>query len=141
MLVPESKKLNTLLDEFRVNRNHMAIVLDEYGSISGLVTIEDVLEEIVGEIEDEHDALQSEPIEKISENEYLVSALISIDDFNKEFESDFNNKDFETLGGIVMQQFARFPKTNDAIYIDNLRFIISSTEKRRIKKIKVIKSK
>ena len=141
VLVPESKKLNTLLDEFRVNRNHMAIVLDEYGSISGLVTIEDVLEEIVGEIEDEHDALQSEPIEKISENEYLVSALISIDDFNKEFESDFNNKDFETLGGIVMQQFARFPKTNDAIYIDNLRFIISSTEKRRIKKIKVIKSK
>ena len=141
VLVPESKKLNTLLDEFRVNRNHMAIVLDEYGSISGLVTIEDVLEEIVGEIEDEHDALQIEPIEKISENEYLVSALISIDDFNKEFESDFSNKDFETLGGIVMQQFARFPKTNDAISIDNLRFIIASTEKRRLKKIRVIKSK
>jgi len=140
VLVPESKKLNTLLDEFRANKNHMAIVLDEYGSISGLVTIEDVLEEIVGEIEDEHDVLQSEPIKKISENEYMVSALIPIDEFNEEFESNFSNKDFDTLGGIVMHHFARFPKTNDAISIDNLRFIIASTERRRLKTIKVIKS-
>ena len=141
VLVPESKKLNTLLDEFRVTKNHMAIVLDEYGGISGLVTIEDVLEEIVGEIEDEHDALPDEPIKKIRDNEYMVSALISIDEFNEEFKSDFSNNDFDTLGGIVMQHFARFPKTNDAISIDNLRFIIASTEKRRLKKIKVIKTK
>tara|TARA_B100001013_G_scaffold164516_1_gene98475 strand:- start:738 stop:1607 length:870 start_codon:yes stop_codon:yes gene_type:complete len=140
VLVPESKKLNTLLDEFKANKNHMAIVLDEYGSISGLVTIEDVLEEIVGEIEDEHDFLQSEPIKKISENEYMVSALIPIDEFNEEFESNFSNKDFDTLGGIVMHHFARFPKTNDAISIDNLRFIIASTERRRLKTIKVIKT-
>ena len=141
VLVPESKKLNTLLDEFRVTKNHMAIVLDEYGGISGLVTIEDVLEEIVGEIEDEHDALPDEPIKKIRDNEYMVSALISIDEFNEEFKSDFSNNDFDTLGGIVMHHFARFPKTNDAISIDNLRFIIASTEKRRLKKIKVIKTK
>ena len=141
VFVPESKKLNTLLDDFRVNKNHMAIVLDEYGSISGLVTIEDVLEEIVGEIEDEHDVLQSEPIEKIAENEYIVSALIPIDDFNEEFESDLSHKDFDTLGGIVMHHFARFPKTNDAISIGKLRFIIASSEKRRLKKIRVIKTK
>lgn len=141
VFVPESKKLNTLLDDFRVNKNHMAIVLDEYGSISGLVTIEDVLEEIVGEIEDEHDVLQSEPIEKIAENEYIVSALIPIDDFNEEFESALSHKDFDTLGGIVMHHFARFPKTNDAISIGKLRFIIASSEKRRLKKIRVIKTK
>ena len=141
VLIPESKKLDILLDEFKVTKNHMAIVLDEYGGISGLVTIEDVLEEIVGEIEDEHDALPSELIKKISDKEYMVSALISIDEFNQEFKTDFSNKEFDTLGGIVLNHFARFPKTNDAISIDNLRFIIASTEKRRLKKIKVIKTK
>ena len=141
VLIPESKKLDILLDEFKVTKNHMAIVLDEYGGISGLVTIEDVLEEIVGEIEDEHDALPSELIKKISDKEYMVSALISIDEFNQEFKTDFSNKEFDTLGGIVLNHFARFPKTNDAISIDNLRFIIASTEKRRLKKIKVIKIK
>lgn len=140
VLVPESKKLNTLLDEFRASRNHMAIVIDEYGGITGLVTIEDVLEEIVGEIEDEHDDLQDQMVKKISNKEFLVSALIPIDEFNEEFNSKLSNKDFDTLGGIVMHHFTRFPKTNDAISIDNLRFIIASTEKRRLKKIRVIKS-
>ena len=141
VLVPESKKLNTLLDGFRASRNHMAIVIDEYGGITGLVTIEDVLEEIVGEIEDEHDELQDQMVKKVSDKEFLVSALIPIDEFNKEFNSKLSNKDFDTLGGIVMHHFTRFPKTNDAISIDNLRFIIASTEKRRLKKIRVIKSK
>ena len=140
-LVPEGKKLNTLLDEFRVNRNHMAIVIDEYGGITGLVTIEDVLEEIVGEIEDEHDAQQDQLINKISEKEFLVSALISIDEFNLEFNTEFSTKDFDTLAGIVMHNFSRFPKVNDAITVDNLRFVIASIEKRRLKKIKVIKIK
>ena len=140
VLVPESKKLNTLLDEFRASRNHMAIVIDEYGGITGLVTIEDVLEEIVGEIEDEHDELQDQMVKKVSNKEFLVSALIPIDEFNEEFNSKLSNKDFDTLGGIVMHHFTRFPKTNDAISIDNLRFIIASTEKRRLKKIRVIKS-
>ena len=141
VLVPESKKLNSLLDEFRASRNHMAIVIDEYGGITGLVTIEDVLEEIVGEIEDEHDDLQDQMVKKVSNKEFLVSALIPIDEFNEEFNSKLSNKDFDTLGGIVMHHFTRFPKTNDAISIDNLRFIIASTEKRRLKKIRVIKSK
>ena len=141
VLVPESKKLNTLLDGFRASRNHMAIVIDEYGGITGLVTIEDVLEEIVGEIEDEHDDLQDQMVKKVSKKEFLVSALIPIDEFNEEFNSKLSNKDFDTLGGIVMHHFTRFPKTNDAISIDNLRFIIASTEKRRLKKIRVIKSK
>ena len=83
----------------------------------------------------------SELIKKISDKEYMVSALISIDEFNQEFKTDFSNKEFDTLGGIVLNHFARFPKTNDAISIDNLRFIIASTEKRRLKKIKVIKTK
>jgi len=140
-LVPEGKKLNTLLDEFRVNRNHMAIVIDEYGGITGLVTIEDVLEEIVGEIEDEHDDLQDQKVKQISDNEFLVSALMPIEDFNEEFNCELSNKDFDTLGGIVMHHFARFPRTNDAISIGNLRFVIASTEKRRLKKIRVVKSK
>ena len=140
VLIPESKKLNTLLDEFRSGRNHMAIVMDEYGGITGLVTIEDVLEEIVGEIEDEHDDMQDQLVKQLSDNEFLVSALIPIEEFNEEFESTLSDKDFDTLGGIVTHHFARFPKINDAISIDNLRFIITSTEKRRLKKIKVIKS-
>ena len=141
VLVPESKKLNTLLDEFRASRNHMAIVIDEYGGITGLVTIEDVLEEIVGEIEDEHDDLQDQMVKRLSDEEFLVSALIPIEDFNKEFNCELSDKDFDTLGGIVLHHFARFPRTNDAISIGNLRFVIASTEKRRLKKIRVIKSK
>ena len=141
VLVPESKKLNTLLDEFRASRNHMAIVIDEYGGITGVVTIEDVLEEIVGEIEDEHDDLQDQMVKRLSDEEFLVSALIPIEDFNKEFNCELSDKDFDTLGGIVMHHFARFPRTNDAISIGNLRFVIASTEKRRLKKIRVIKSK
>ena len=141
VLVPEGKKLNTLLDEFRASRNHMAIVIDEYGGITGLVTIEDVLEEIVGEIEDEHDDLQDQMVKRLSDEEFLVSALIPIEDFNKEFDCELSDKDFDTLGGIVMHHFARFPRVNDAISIGNLRFIIASTEKRRLKKIRVVKSK
>ena len=140
-LIPESKKLNLLLDELRMNRNHMAIVLDEYGGITGLVTVEDVLEEIVGEIEDEHDNNPDVLIKELFKNEFLVSALIPIDEFNIAFNSNLSDKDFDTLGGIVMHHFARFPKPNDAIIIDNLRFVINSIERRSIKKIKVSKLK
>ena len=139
VLIPESKKLNTLLDELRINKNHMAIVLDEYGGISGLVTIEDVLEEIVGEIEDEHDEEQGKLFIKISSSEFLVSALISIEEFNQELNVSFKDNEFDTIGGIVLHQFARFPKVNDSIVIEGLRFIILSLEERRIKRIKVIK--
>ena len=139
ILIPESKKLNILLDELRAGRNHMAIVLDEYGDVTGIVTIEDVLEEIVGEIEDEHDKDSGTLIKQIAEDEFLVSALTPIDIFNKKFNSSLSDKDFDTLGGIVMHHFARFPKPNDAINIDGLRFVINSLERRRIKRIKVSK--
>ena len=139
ILIPESKKLNILLDELRAGRNHMAIVLDEYGDVTGIVTIEDVLEEIVGEIEDEHDKDSGTLIKEIGEDEYLVSALTPIDVFNETFNSSLSDKDFDTLGGIVMHHFARFPKPNDAINIGGLRFVINSLERRRIKRIKVSK--
>ena len=139
VFVPESKKLNNLLDELKAGKNHMAVVLDEYGDITGIVTIEDVLEEIVGEIEDEHDKDSGTLIKEIAEGEYLVSALTPIDVFNEKFNSSLSDKDFDTLGGIVMHHFARFPKPNDAINIEGLRFVINSLERRRIKRIKVTK--
>ena len=139
VFVPESKKLNNLLDELKAGKNHMAVVLDEYGDITGIVTIEDVLEEIVGEIEDEHDKDSGTLIKEIAEGEYLVSALTPIDVFNEHFNSSLSDKDFDTLGGIVMHHFARFPKPNDAIIIEGLRFVINSLERRRIKRIKVTK--
>ena len=139
VFVPESKKLNNLLDELKAGKNHMAVVLDEYGDITGIVTIEDVLEEIVGEIEDEHDKDSGTLIKEIAEGEYLVSALTPIDVFNEQFNSSLSDKDFDTLGGIVMHHFARFPKPNDAINIEGLRFVINSLERRRIKRIKVTK--
>ena len=139
VFVPESKKLNNLLDELKAGKNHMAVVLDEYGDITGIVTIEDVLEEIVGEIEDEHDKDSGTLIKEIAEGEYLVSALTPIDVFNEQFKSSLSDKDFDTLGGIVMHHFARFPKPNDAINIEGLRFVINSLERRRIKRIKVTK--
>ena len=139
VFVPESKKLNNLLDELKAGKNHMAVVLDEYGDITGIVTIEDVLEEIVGEIEDEHDKDSGTLIKEIAEGEYLVSALTPIDVFNEQFNSSLSDKDFDTLGGIVMHHFARFPQPNDAINIEGLRFVINSLERRRIKRIKVTK--
>ena len=139
VFVPESKKLNNLLDELKAGKNHMAVVLDEYGDVTGIVTIEDVLEEIVGEIEDEHDKDSGTLIKEIAEGEYLVSALTPIDVFNEKFNSSLSDKDFDTLGGIVMHHFARFPKPNDAINIEGLRFVINSLERRRIKRIKVTK--
>ena len=139
VFVPESKKLNNLLDELKAGKNHMAVVLDEYGDITGIVTIEDVLEEIVGEIEDEHDKDSGTLIKEIAEGEYLVSALTPIDVFNEHFNSSLSDKDFDTLGGIVMHHFARFPKPNDAINIEGLRFVINSLERSRIKRIKVTK--
>jgi len=137
VLIPEGKKLNVLLDELRINRNHMAIVLDEYGGIAGLVTIEDVLEEIVGEIEDEYDIDQDNYIKQLTDKEYLVSGLIPIEEFNEKFDTSFSNKELDTLGGIVLQNFSRFPKLNDSIVIEDIRFVISSLENKRISSIKV----
>ena len=135
--IPESKKINVLLDEFKSNRSHMALVVDEFGEVSGLVTIEDVLEEIVGEIEDETDIGEKTKIIQKSETEYSVHAITEIEEFNKSFSTNFSDEDFDTIGGIVTNKFGRFPKTGESIKIDNIKFSILSSNKRQIKKLKV----
>ena len=139
VLIPESKKLDTLLEEFKSSRNHMAVVVDEYGGVTCLVTIEDVLEEIVGEIEDEYDEEQIEFIKPISESEFLVSALTPIEQFNEELGSDLQHNNFDTIGGVVMHNFSRLPKLNDSTTISNFKFVVTSTGIKRIKRLKVIK--
>ena len=124
---------------YKRQKVHLSIVVDEHGGTDGLITIEDLLEEITGDIEDEHDKDVGTLIKEIAKDEYLVSALTPIDVFNDHFNSSLSDKDFDTLGGIVMHHFARFPKPNDAINIDGLRFVINSLERRRIKRIKVSK--
>ena len=130
--VPESKRLNVLLREFRENRNHMAIVLDEYGDVEGLVTIEDVLEEIVGEIEDEHDTQGDSFIRKLTENDYLVKALTPIESFNRQFKASFDESEFDTIGGILMQKFGHLPKRNETTTIDSFRFRVINADTRQV---------
>ena len=135
--VPESKRLNVLLNDFRRNRNHMAIVIDEYGGVAGLVTIEDVLEQIVGDIEDEHDSEEESWIKPLDSQEFVVKALTPIDDFNEHFHSDFSDEEFDTIGGIVMQRFGHLPKRNESISIGNFNFQILNADNRRIRLLKV----
>ncbi len=138
IFIPESKRLNILLNDFRVNHNHMAIVVDEYGGISGLVTIEDVLEEIVGEIEDESDMDEfNTQIKKLSDRHFTVKALTSIEDFNSYFNTQFSVEEFDTIGGLVMNRFGHLPKRGESIVIDNLRIKILHADNRRIRLLKV----
>lgn len=135
--IPESKKINILLEEFKTNRSHMALVVDEFGEISGLVTIEDVLEEIVGEIEDETDLSNDQKIMQISDREFNVSGLTEIEEFNEKFETSFDDDDFDTIAGYVMNKFGKFPLVNESIKIQNIKFTIASANKKQIKKIRV----
>src|SRR5690606_4388337 len=130
--VPESKRLNVLLREFRANHNHMAIVIDEYGGVAGLVTIEDVLEQIVGDIEDEHDVEENGHIKPLPTGDFLVKALTPIDSFNEFFECAFPDEEFDTLGGLVMNQFGHLPKRNETTEIGDFRFRVLSADSRRI---------
>lgn len=130
---PQSKRLDILLREFRVNRNHLAIVLDEYGHIAGLVTIEDVLEQIVGEIEDEYDIDEEDGhIKKLSDGAYIVKAATPIEEFNEYFKAHFSEEEFDTIGGIVLQGFGHLPKRGENIKINNWRFKILNGDNRRI---------
>ncbi|HJL93190.1 MAG TPA: transporter associated domain-containing protein [Woeseiaceae bacterium] len=140
-VIPESKRLNTLLKEFRDSRNHMAIVVDEYGGISGLLTIEDVLEEIVGEIDDEHDPEELEYIE-ISENKdgsksYLVLALTRVEDFNDYFECDLEYSSYDTIGGLVVHEFGRLPRNGEKLIFSGFKFTVTKTHRRRIEILEV----
>lgn len=131
-VVPESKRLNVLLREFRENRNHMAIVIDEYGGVAGLVTIEDVLEEIVGEIEDETDAQADRFIRKIDSDDFLIKALTPIEDFNEYFDCKFSDEEFDTIGGLVLQAFGHMPSRNEVATIDNYEFKVINADQRKI---------
>ena len=130
--VPESKRLNVLLGEFRANRNHMAVVADEYGGVAGLVTIEDVIEQIVGEIDDEHDIEEGHYIKQHSNGEYTVKAITPIEDFNECFNADFSDEEFDTVGGLVIKAFGRLPVRDEAREIDGIRFTVLRADKRRV---------
>lgn len=135
--VPESKRLNVLLREFRENRNHMAIVIDEYGGVAGLVTIEDVLEEIVGEIEDETDAEADHFIRKITEDDFFVKALTPIDDFNEYFGTSFSDEDYDTIGGLVIQALGHMPTRNETATIDRFEFQVINADQRKIHSLRM----
>ena len=130
--VPESKRLNVLLREFRANHNHMAIVIDEYGGVAGLVTIEDVLEQIVGDIEDEHDVEEDSYIKPLPSGDFLIKALTPIENFNEFFDSEFSDDEFDTVGGLVMSAFGHLPKRNEITEIGAYRFRILNADSRRI---------
>ena len=139
--IPESKRLPVLLQEFRKNRNHMAIVADEYGEVAGLVTIEDVLEQIVGAIEDEYDFEDEEhPIMAHKDSSYIVKGLTPIDDFNEHFHSALDEKDFDTIGGVVLQAFGRFPRAGEKIALQGFEFEVLNADSRRIHLLKVLRS-
>ncbi len=130
--IPESKRLNTLLSEFRSSRNHMAIVVDEYGATSGLVTIEDVLEQIVGDIDDEHDTDLGNNIFKHDDGLFVVRALTGIDEFNEYFHTEFPDDDYETVGGMIMHHLGHMPKRQEEVTIGQCRFKVLRADSRRI---------
>jgi magnesium and cobalt transporter len=138
VFIPESKRLNVLLREFRTSRNHIAIVVDEYGGVAGLVTIEDVIEQIVGDIDDEYD-VDDEIFIKSPDNQiYSVNALTPIEDFNTFFKTHFSDEEFDTIGGLVMQAFGHLPKKGEQLTLGKFHFEVSRADSRRIKMFKVI---
>ena len=133
VFVPESKRLNVLLREFRVSRNHMAIVVDEYGGVAGLVTIEDVLEQIVGDIEDEFDFDEVDDSIRLDQaGRYRVKATTEIEDFNEAFDRKFDDEEYDTVGGLVIRQLGRLPKRGEVMIIDGLRFQVLRADSRRV---------
>lgn len=135
--IPESKRLNVLLKEFRSTHNHMAIVIDEYGGVSGLITIEDVLEQIVGDIEDEHDIDDEDYIKPLPSGDYLIKGLTPIEDFNEQFDTGFSDEEFDTFGGLVMNAFGHLPKRNEIVELDGFRVRILNADSRRVHLLRV----
>jgi magnesium and cobalt transporter len=133
VFIPESKRLNVLLKDFRNNRNHIAIVVDEYGGVAGMLTIEDVLEQIVGDIEDEYDFDETEDnIIRDDQGRYRVKALTEIPDFNEALNTEFSDEEFSTIGGLVVNKFGHLPKRGEEISIDNLKFSVLRADSRRL---------
>ncbi|MGD8112460.1 CNNM family magnesium/cobalt transport protein CorC [Vibrio sp. TRT 21S02] len=137
VVVPESKRVDRLLKEFREERYHMAIVVDEFGGVSGLVTIEDILEEIVGEIEDEFDEDEDADIRKLSKHTYAVKALTTIEEFNETFSTSFSNEEVDTVGGMVMTAFGHLPSRGEVVEIENYSFKVASADNRRVLQLQV----
>lgn len=140
VFIPESKRLNILLKDFRSNRNHIAIVVNEYGGVAGLITIEDVLEQIVGEIEDEYDFDEDEDNIVLESNDhYRVKAITEIDNFNEVLGASFNKEDYDTVGGLVLKEFGRLPKHNEFVIIDKFKFKVMRADSRRLHILQVEK--
>lgn len=142
VLIPESMRLNVLLEEFRLSRNHMALVVNEYGGVAGLITIEDVLEQIVGEIDDEHDD-EEEP-ELMHEQPgggWLVSALTPIEDFNEQTGADFSDEEYDTVGGMVTSEFGHLPEVGEEVAIGDFLFHVTEADDRRVQQFRVARQK
>jgi magnesium and cobalt transporter len=137
VFIPESKRLNVLLKEFRVSHNHMAIVVDEYGGVAGLLTIEDVLEQIVGDIGDEYDVDEGEGIRKEADRTWTVPALTRIEDFNQAFGTRFSDEEFDTIGGLVLHELGRMPRRGEAVQIGGLELKVTRADRRRIETLRV----
>jgi magnesium and cobalt transporter len=136
-IVPESKRLNVLLQEFRATRNHMAVVVDEYGHVSGVVTIEDVLEQIVGEIEDEHDIDDDSFVKRLDERTFNVKATTPIEDFNEYFDLEFEDDEFDTIGGVLLKAFGHLAERGEAIDVEGMNFEVLNADSRRLRLLKV----
>jgi magnesium and cobalt transporter len=138
VFVPESKRLNVLLKEFRKSRHHMAIVVDEYGGVAGLVTIEDVIEQIVGDIADEYDVEEDQPIRRDSERQFTVRGLTRIPEFNEYFSTAYSDEEFDTIGGLVARSFGRLPRRGESLRIGELEFRVLRADRRRIDLLRVV---
>lgn len=141
VFIPESKRLNVLLRDFRTNRNHIAIVVDEYGGVAGLLTIEDVLEQIVGDIEDEHDFDEVEDnIVQTPSGHYRVKAITEIADFNERLGTELNEADYDTIGGLVLHEFGRLPKRGESVIVGGFKFTVLRADSRRLHTLLVERS-
>ncbi|MBU6210594.1 MAG: CBS domain-containing protein [Gammaproteobacteria bacterium] len=138
VVVPESKRVNVLLKEFRRNRNHMAIVVDEYGGVSGLVTIEDAIEQIVGDIDDEFDVEEDQNIRQEAERQYLVRGATPIEEFNEFFGREWSDEEFDTVAGLVMKQLGHMPRRGETAFIEGVEFRVVRADRRRVDTLKVI---
>ena len=135
--IPESKRLNVLLNDFKASRNHIAIVINEHSNVSGLVTLEDLIEEIIGEIDDEHDVSSKEFVIQQATNKYIIDALLNLDDFNNRFNSSFVDEDIETLGGFLINKFEKVPKKQEIIEINDFLFTVLSADSKKINRIQL----
>ncbi len=137
VFIPESKRLNVLLKEFRLSHNHMAIVVDEYGGVSGLLTIEDVLEEIVGEIDDEHDFEEDSMISPEGDGVYSVAGLTRIEDLNEQLGTGFDDEEYDTVGGLIMHELGRMPRRGESLTVEGVRLTVVKSDRRRIHSVRL----